>query len=56
MAPRPYRALVAAAYQLILAVGILVMPLALVAGKLGLRVPVDRPVRRLRDAYESAGR
>jgi len=54
MASRPYRALVAAAYQLCLAVGILAMPVALAAGKLGLRVPIDRLVRRLRDAYETA--
>ncbi len=56
MASRPYRALVAAAYQLSLAVGILAMPLALAAGKLGLRVPIGRVVRRLRDAYEAASR
>jgi hypothetical protein len=52
MAPRPYRAIVFAAYQLSLLTGILLMPLALLARKVGVRVPIDRLVRRLGDAYD----
>jgi hypothetical protein len=53
MASRPYRALVAAAYQLSLVVGILAMPFAIAAEKLGLRVPMHRLVRWLREAYQT---
>jgi len=52
MAPRPYRAIVFAAYQLSLLTGIVLMPFALLARKLGVRLPVDRLVRRLREAYD----
>jgi len=49
---RAYRATLLALYQLTLLVGILLMPLALVTERLGLRLPVDRALLGLKEAYE----
>ena len=54
MASRLYRATVFALYQCSLLLGILLMPFALVAGRVGLTLPVHRLVTRLGDAYERA--
>jgi hypothetical protein len=51
---RVYRVTLLALYQFTLAVGILLMPLALVTSRFGVRFPVDRIVRRLDRAYERA--
>jgi hypothetical protein len=39
-------------YQITLLAGIALMPLALVASRLGFRLPLDRPVVALKKAYE----
>ena len=52
MESRLYRAVVFALYQLSLVAGIVLMPFALVAKKLGLPLPVHRVVTRLGDAYD----
>ena len=49
---RIYRATLLALYQLTLLAGIMLMPLALVTERLGIRLPIHRAVRRLGDAYE----
>ena len=49
---RAYRVTLLAMYQLTLLVGILLMPLALLTERLGLRLPVDRAVLGLKEAYE----
>jgi len=49
---RAYRVTLLALYQFTLAVGILLMPLALVTSRFGVRFPVNRVVRRLGQAYE----
>lgn len=49
---RAYRATLLALYQFTLLVGIVLMPLALVTERLGLRLPVDRAVLGLKEAYE----
>lgn len=49
---RVYRATLLVLYQLTLIVGILMMPLAMVTERLGIRIPVHRAVRRLGNAYE----
>jgi len=55
MESRLYRTTLLALYQFSLLLGILMMPLALVARKVGLTLPVHRLVARLGDAYERAG-
>ena len=55
MASRLTRATVFVLYQLTLVVGILALPVALVASRLGVRLPVDRAVTRLGNAYENVG-
>jgi len=49
---RAYRATLLVLYQLTLLVGIVAMPLALVADRLGLGLPVHRAVERLGEKYE----
>ena len=49
---RIYRATLLALYQMTLLVGILLMPLALVTSKFGVRLPIDRAILRLKKAYE----
>ncbi len=39
-------------YQITLLAGIALMPLALVTSRLGLQLPLDRPVVALKKAYE----
>jgi hypothetical protein len=46
------RATLLVLYQLTLLAGILLMPVALVTERFGLRLPIDRAVRRLGNAYE----
>lgn len=53
---RIYRALVLALYQLTLLMGILLLPVAVVTRRLGLRIPVDRAIERLNEAYETSAR
>jgi hypothetical protein len=43
-----------AVYQVAVALGILLMPVALVAGKAGVALPVDRVVDALGRAYDDA--
>jgi hypothetical protein len=52
---RTYRATLLVLYQFTLLVGILLMPLALVTSRLGVRLPIDRAVLGLKAAYERAG-
>ena len=52
MMKRAYRATLLALYQLTLLVGIALMPLALVTQRFGLRLPLDRAVLSLKEAYE----
>ena len=52
MVSRLYRATVFALYQLTLMVGITMLPLALVAKRLGVPLPFHRAVTRLGEAYE----
>jgi len=49
-----YRGGVFALYQLSLLLGIVLLPLALVLGKLGVTLPVHKVVLRLEDAYAGA--
>ncbi len=51
---RIYRATVLALYQLTLLMGILLLPVAVVTRRLGLRIPVDRAIDRLDDIYETS--
>jgi hypothetical protein len=51
---RLYRATLFALYQFTLLVGIVLMPLALVVKRIGIRLPVDRAVLGLKSAYERA--
>lgn len=51
MASRLHRVTVAAAYQLSLLAGIVLMPIALVARQLGVPMPIDRVLRRLGEAW-----
>lgn len=55
MASRLHRTFVAAAYQLSLLAGILLMPVALLARQIGVPLRIDRVLRRLGEAYERAG-
>lgn len=52
MEARLYRLTVFALYQLTLFAGICLLPLALVARKIGLTVPLHRAVLRLEEAYD----
>ncbi len=54
MKARLYRTLLFAAYQTVLLVGIVTFPLALVAERVGLSLPVGRLVERLGEAHERA--
>lgn len=49
-----YRGLLLALYQLSILTGILLLPVALLARQVGVRLPVDRAVQRLGTAYENA--
>jgi hypothetical protein len=49
-----YRATLLALYQFSLLLGILLLPVALVARQAGLRMPMDSVIGRLGDAYERA--
>ena len=51
----PYRALVFTLYQFSIALGIVLLPVALVAERAGVHLPVGRVVDRLGAAYERAG-
>jgi hypothetical protein len=56
MVTRLYRAFVFALYQFSIVVGITFLPLALVAKRAGVPLPLGRLVERLGDAYERAAR
>jgi len=49
-----YRGLVFALYQLSLLLGIVLLPIALVLGRMGVPLPIHKVVRRLEDAYAGA--
>ena len=49
------RAALLALYQASIAVGILLLPVALLARRAGVTLPVGRLVERLGNAYENAG-
>lgn len=51
MAALVYRAALFALYQLSLLVGVLLLPVALAARRLGVTLPLGRLVERLGDAY-----
>jgi hypothetical protein len=51
---RLYSAAVLALYQLTLLLGIVLLPVAMVTERLGLRLPIDRVVTELGSAYERA--
>lgn len=51
---RAYRATLLVLYQLSLLVGIVAMPLALVADRLGFDLPLHRAVERLGEKYKQA--
>jgi hypothetical protein len=53
MIQRAYRTSLLVLYQLTVVVGILAMPLALAARRVGLTVPVRPVVQGVGDAYES---
>ena len=52
MVPRLYRAFVFALYQFSIVLGITLLPVALVAKRAGVPVPLGRLVERLGRAYE----
>lgn len=54
MASTIHRATLFALYQTSLLAGILLLPLALLARRLGVRLPAGRVVRRLGEAYDDA--
>lgn len=54
MMARLYRTTLFAAYQCSLALGILLLPLALIVRRAGFSLPIDRLVTRLHDAHEAA--
>lgn len=56
MESRLHRASLFVLYQLALLLGIVLMPVALVARQLGLRLPVHRVVTRVGEAYDDASR
>ena len=49
---RLYRATLFALYQLTLIAGIVMLPVALVTRRIGVRVPMDSAVRSLKTSYE----
>lgn len=49
-----YRATLLALYQITLVLGILMMPIALATQRVGVRLPIDRAVLGLKEAYEQA--
>lgn len=51
---RIYRALLLALYQLTLLLGIALMPVAMLARRVGVTLPVHRAVERLGNKYEQA--
>lgn len=53
MATRLYRGAVFALYQLSLVLAIMLLPVALVARRAGITLPVHRAVERFGDAYEA---
>jgi len=54
MVARLYTATLLALYQLTLLAGIVLLPVAMVSERLGLRLPIDRAVDGLNDAYDQA--
>ena len=54
MVSRLYTATLFALYQLTLLAGIVLLPVAMVTQRLGVRLPVDRAVATLNDAYEQS--
>jgi hypothetical protein len=54
MAPSPYRATVFVLYQLSIVVGIVFLPIALVANRVGITLPIGEFLDRLDTAYERA--
>ncbi|MES3517428.1 MAG: hypothetical protein PPP58_07175 [Natronomonas sp.] len=54
MKSRVYRASVFALYQFSIVVGILMLPIALAAGKAGLRIPLDSVIESLGEVYKQA--
>lgn len=54
MASLPQRAVLFALYQLSIALGITLLPLALVARRVGVPLPLHRVIRRVGDAYDRA--
>ena len=54
MMARLYRTTLFALYQCSLALGILLLPMALLAERAGVSLPIDRLVTRLHDAHEAA--
>jgi hypothetical protein len=53
METRLYRGTVLALYQLSLLLGIALLPIALVARRFGVALPIHRMISRLGDAYEN---
>ncbi|MFB6207543.1 MAG: hypothetical protein ABEJ05_13565 [Haloglomus sp.] len=49
-----HRATLLVLYQFSILLGILLLPVALVARRVGLRMPMDRIIERLDAAYENA--
>jgi hypothetical protein len=56
MISKLYRTSLLALYQLTVALGILLVPLAMAARRAGLRLPIHRLVRAADRAYENAPR
>jgi len=54
MVARLYTAALFALYQLTLLLGILLLPVAMITERFGLRLPMDRVVSGLNDAYAQA--
>ncbi len=56
MAARLHTATIFALYQLTLLAGIVLLPVAMVTERLGLRLPIDRAVDGLNQAYDQSRR
>jgi hypothetical protein len=54
MVARLYSATLFALYQLTLLLGIMLLPVAMITERFGLRLPMDRAVSGLNEAYEQA--
>ncbi|MFB6224138.1 MAG: hypothetical protein ABEH86_10770 [Haloarcula sp.] len=54
MVARLYTATLLALYQLTLLLGIMLLPVAMVTERFGIRLPMDRAISGLNDAYEQA--